>query len=323
MTAEEKKRADALTVQLEERSRLLEQQKVEKKSVYDVMVEAAKNGADNLTLDRIRNAKTADEAIASAGNFMKAKDLQFVSGTENRQAGYFDKSTGRFTPIDGGAISVDTSEANATLTAYAQQYADSGKIPTGIPKGSFGTISQLAKELPKTNGTMVSRATGVTPANPDFDGKAYAAAYSAIELANQLKELDKKRIGGVIAGSLGKVFGSTDQQRYVDLRDQIVDLLARARSGAALTTTEEARYTGMLPSRFSEPLGIGANSEVRIDNFINTLTSDLKNKADTMNAAIYGLSTVKLGGNEYKIGDIITVNGMSGRVLPDGTIAPL
>ena len=30
------------------------------------------------------------------------KDLQYVSGTENQPAGYFDKATGKFTPIGGG-----------------------------------------------------------------------------------------------------------------------------------------------------------------------------------------------------------------------------
>jgi hypothetical protein len=42
----------------------------------------------------------------------------------------------------------------------------------------------------------------------------------------------------------------------MDLREQIIDLISRARSGAALTVQEERRYNGMLPSRFDEPLGI-------------------------------------------------------------------
>jgi hypothetical protein len=42
----------------------------------------------------------------------------------------------------------------------------------------------------------------------------------------------------------------------------------------------------MLPSRFDEPLGIWADSDVRIDNFINTLSTDLKNKLSTKGIAI-------------------------------------
>ena len=77
--------------------------------------------------------------------------------------------------------------------------------------------------------------------------KGLSNLYSVSQLSDQLLALDKERIGGVISGSLGKVFGSGDQARYMDLRSQIVDLLSRARSGAALTVSEERRYSEMLP----------------------------------------------------------------------------
>jgi hypothetical protein len=211
----------------------------------------------------------------------------------------------------------------AQLVAYAQQYASTGMIPTGLPKGSFGAVSAYAKELPKSQGQILDKATGVTPDKLGAAGDAYGALYSAIELSKQLKELDKKRVGGVVSGTLGKVFGSADQQRYVDLRSQIVDLLSRARSGAALTESEEKRYGNMLPGRFSESFGLGANSDVRIDNFTTALTSDLTNKVNSKGWVVNGISKVDLGGTKYTVGDVIEVNGVRGRINADGSITKL
>jgi hypothetical protein len=189
-----------------------------------------------------------------------------------------------------------------------------------MPKGSFGEVARIAKELPKQKGQILDSSTGVTPDGAEAAVTAFSSINSAIELANQLKELDKKRWGGIVAGSLGKVFGSEDQQRYVDLRSQITDLLGRARSGAALNAAEEKRYSDMLPGRLSEPFALGADSDVRIDNFINSLTSDLKNKASTRGWVVNGVSEVDLGGTKYTVGDVIESDGKKGRVNADGSI---
>ena len=208
------------------------------------------------------------------------------------------------------------------LLAYAQQYAATGQIPTGLPKGTFGVVSQTAKELPKVAGTVVDRNTGVkSSATGDALQGAYGTIYSVVELAKELKELDKERVSGIVAGTVGKIFGAKDQQRYLDLREQISDLLARARTGAAINATEEKRYFDLLPSRFSQPFFLGADSQVRIDNFISTVTKDLDNKTRTQGLAVYGLSTVEIGGQKYTIGDIVSNEaGQIGRVNPDGSI---
>ena len=105
------------------------------------------------------------------------------------------------------------------------------------------------------------------------------------------------------------------------MREQISDLLARARTGAAINATEEKRYFDLLPSRFSQPFFLGADSQVRIDNFISTVTKDLDNKTRTQGLAVYGLSTVEIGGQKYTIGDIVSNEaGQIGRVNPDGSI---
>ena len=79
------------------------------------------------------------------------------------------------------------------IIAYANEYATTGKIPTGIPKNSFGLIASTAKELPKTPGQIIGVNTGITPTGDSTLQNAMGSLYSAIELAKQLKELDQKR----------------------------------------------------------------------------------------------------------------------------------
>lgn len=86
MTRAEKARADAQAVQLKEYELQLDAQKEEKKNVYSVMLEAAKNGADAATLNAIRNAKTAEEAISAAGASLSKSD-ELLSVTEAQALG--------------------------------------------------------------------------------------------------------------------------------------------------------------------------------------------------------------------------------------------
>ncbi len=281
-----------------------------KKELSDTKLEllrsAAEQNAPAFVLQGIQNSLTAEDAIKNAGQY--AGD---ILDRKLKQAQY-DK-------IYKG-ISADPSQ----ILAYAQQYASTGLIPTGIPKGTFGLISQVAKETPKSPGQILDKATGVTPDKLGAAGDAYGALYSAIELSKQLKELDENRWGGLIAGSVGKITGSSAQAKYDDLRTQIVDLLARARSGAALTITEEKRYSDMLPGRFNNPFGLGTNSDVRIDNFTNNLTSDLTNKVNSKGWVVNGISKVNIGGTQLTVGDVIeNSDGTQGRVNADGTITKI
>lgn len=66
LTAAEKKQADNLALLLDQRKTDLQNQKEEKQNIYNVMLEAAKNGADTLTINKIMNSKTVGEAISNA-----------------------------------------------------------------------------------------------------------------------------------------------------------------------------------------------------------------------------------------------------------------
>lgn len=208
------------------------------------------------------------------------------------------------------------------ILAYARERASTGKSPTGAPKGSFGLIAQIAKELPKPEGSLVDINTGVkSTALSATQEDGILALYDISKKVKELKELDKKRVQGLLPAALGKVFGTEGQGDYIDLRDEIVDLLARARTGAALTSAEEEFYKSQLPGRVGQVgFVFGRNTQSKIDNFDKKINGTLNTRLQGQGTAIYGYSKVKVGDTEYKVGDIISNGEQQARVNPDGTL---
>jgi hypothetical protein len=205
--------------------------------------------------------------------------------------------------------------------------ASTGKLPspTEVKASglSVGQVAQMAREIPQPKGFIVSTSTGVkdqkTPATEQQD---FQKLYNITQNVKRLAELDKKRIGGIAAGVLGKIGGSDIQSEYVAVRKSIVDDISRMQSGAALTEDEVAFYEDYLPGRFSEPFGIGQDSNVVIQNFSNIMNNRLQERLASNGLSIYGYSTVDAGGKSYTIGDVIeTEDGKRGVVLPGGKIS--
>lgn len=211
------------------------------------------------------------------------------------------------------------------IIAYAQQYASTGTIPTGLPKNSFGTVSQVAKDLPKSDGTIVDNNTNIKSSKlsaSQSDG--FAALRDLTIKIDQAKELFDKIHTGFVSGIWGSVFPSQERQQYNNLKGEIVDLLARARSGAALTVDEVATYSKKLPSNFTKSFWIGQSG----DTLLSGLKSSIEGKLDTglkaQGVSMYGFSKVRLSdGQYYVVGSIINVNGSQGRVNADGSITPI
>ena len=327
-SASEKKRADALLLRLDKQDEFVKRQKEKEKDLQEIGNKAVVAGAS--LVDVQKAIATGDTVKASSllapflekptgdiGEFENAK----AKGLIPQSMGFFEYiqkkgAAGRKGEDTGGLTPID-------LVAYAQQWASTGKIPTELPKGSFGAVSQFAKEMPKQEGTIIDVNTGVKPDISDARIDGLAALYDISKKTEDLKLLQKERIGGVVAGVTGKIFGSAAQQRYIDLRTEIIDLLARARTGAALTIQEEKFYTDQLPGRFTEAFFLGPSAQKRLDNFATKINGTLDTKLKANSASIVGFSTIKLGEKEYKVGDIIEVNGIKGRVLSDGSIASI
>lgn len=281
------------------------------KQIGSLQLSAGSQGASQSIIQAIGKAKTFGEAIQAAGQYsgdILEKQLKQVQ-IDNIRSQIAERN------ITGNGADP------YSIMAYAQQYAATGQIPTGLPKGSFGLVSQTAKEIPKQQGTIVNKITGIADSkSPATEQQDFTRLYNIVKNTQRLKQLDEERIGGLIAGITGKVFGSNDQAEYLATRKAIVDDIQRMQSGAALTESETAFYADYLPGRFSETLGLGQDSLNKITNFETIMNNRLRERLDTNNLSIYGYSTIKIGGEDYRVGDIISNGEQTGRVNPDGSI---
>lgn len=288
--------ADDKTKQLNLQLKQIDQQQQNEKDINAIRLEAAKNGAPNSVLASLSTATTPEEAIKkAAGWFQDPLDVQYKKAQIAKIYSDIQNS---------GLDNVDP----ANVLAYAQQYASTGTIPTGIPKGTFGMISQVAKELPKSEGTLVDKNTGITSSSiKTATADGIASLYDLTKKITDAQQLYNKN-------------GIGNRAEYNTLKGEIVDLLARARTGAAISANEEALYKSKLPNiTFSiKPFG-----DIKLNGLEKSLTDKLDTTLNIHNASIYGYSKVDIGGQKYTVGDVISVNGVSGRINPDGTVTQI
>ena len=115
---------------------------------------------------------------------------------------------------------------------------------------------------------------------------------------------------------------SANLQHYNDLRTQFLNQLLLANSGKVVSDKELQRYQSLLPSTYSNTLfTFGRNGDTQLNDILNNLKGTLNNSLSSNGLSIYGYSTVKVGNQEYKVGDVVVNSeGQSGRVNPDGTV---
>jgi len=352
-TREADTRKTQLEIALQERSRNIETNLADEREKRSYMIDAAQNGADQGTLDAIRQATSAGEAALLAGPWTgriqrRQAEANISQSNASAAASYASAANARTSRLISLA-EVGNPEAIAALgitmpdntvpttdeIAYAQQYAATGTIPSGMPKNiSFGRISELAKDLPKPAGSVVDINTGVKPNIPAAQLDGIAALKDLITKSEQLALLNEQRSKGITAG-VAYLAGSDLQQQYVDLRGEIVDLLARARTGAALTVDEQRYYEDQLPGTttgavkqlafgpLAENLGQDTTARIR-ENFTGKLKGSLDTKLSSQGLAVYGYSTVDTSQGPLTIGDVITnAAGQRGIVQADGSITPI
>lgn len=100
LTREEKKRAEQLQISLDERQRLLDEQKIDREGILDIAIEAAKNGADSETLNNILNSNDVQNALINGQGFLREqteitpptsyREYQFAGGLEGTGKSYIE-----------------------------------------------------------------------------------------------------------------------------------------------------------------------------------------------------------------------------------------
>lgn len=218
---------------------------------------------------------------------------------------------------------------NEDLNAYASQYSDTGKLPTPaelkLSGLTVGQVTAFAKQTPKPKGAIVSTNTGSkssTLSPTEEDGIT-----AMTEIIQQTLPALKEKFGtintGLLGGIGGKIITSQDRQDYLTYRQEFLNKLLKARSGATVTPQEYDRYAKMLPGTFNQTFFLGADGMKKLNSLETAMNSSLSNTLNSKQQSVYGYSKVKVGDKERTVGEVIDIGGENYRVLPDGTLTDI
>lgn len=342
-TRESNARSEQLQIALQERTRNIETQLANEKEQRGYLIDAAANGADQGTLAAIRNAKSPQEAAFLASPFIGLLERRqaeasmaasYASAAKNETERLLDLAQAG----DAGAaaelgLTINGTTPTSDEIAYARQYAATGQIPTGLSTAgiSFGRIQELAADLPKANGTLVNKDTGVAPDSLNATERTgYENLYNAIntDLPVMIEKFNEMQRGlsttGLLGGVKNTLLPNDAVVRYEQAKADFLAKLLVARSGAAVTEQEYERYSKLIPGKFNSTLGLGAPGKEKLSGLQSQMETALNDKLASRGLSIYGYSEVELDGQSYKVGEIITNEyGLQGRVNPDSSITPL
>ncbi len=279
----DKKRTEALGIALQKEKDDLAAKKDLETKISSVQLEAAKNGASPQIQAAITGAQSVGEAIKAAGSSLAAPNTEIVKVGDNA-AYLIDKKTGKIIKSYGGGGS------------------GTGAGGSSVPRGAAPTVGALASLAPLVSGfpSVTAQKTFVSAINnlAQKPGSEKAIAEKMVgtvidnisdtntrklvsgdfALATQLTRMqglldDYVAAGGETSFIKGKKEGgyqyvgkTTDPALAkigVQLANQL-DELARTRTGAVVSASEEASFGKMLP-------GIGKSPELN-----TALTSGLK-----------------------------------------------
>ena len=252
-----------------------------------------------------------------------------------------------------GLTMPDNTKPSLDLIAYASDMAATGKLPTNLPDGmSPGQVAELARSLPKPDGAIVSTNTGVPSTTLSADGSKAIVAMNEIVndtlpfMMRKWEELQMTNLGGtgLVGGIASNIIPSQAMSEYEQARDEFLSKLLVARSGAAVTEQEYARYAALVPGAFNNTLGIGTNGDVKLRGLDNLMKTNFDNYLNSNQLSVYGYSTIDVPARDVSftyqtpygtqnstltqpasqltVGEIIEDEyGQQGIVQPDGSIS--
>lgn len=256
LTAEEKKKSDALQLYLEDQKSAAEEKKATDKEFQTMKIKALSNGMSASAAQKVQSLfDNGDNEQAYAAMSPFTGDARFDTGGGDN-----------ITPAPlGGA-----QETDPTILAYARQYASTGQIPTGLPKNSFARVSDAARNLPKAPGTLYDANTGIkssSVAQGAQDG--VAALNEAITKMQQARSV-REEWSNAAPNKRSQLFTT-----YNTLRNDIGETLLRAASGGAVTQQEAQYYYDLMPSASIFNVNPTVKSKQAIENLKTKLDSKL------------------------------------------------
>jgi len=204
----------------------------------------------------------------------------------------------------------DNTAPSLDMIAFASDYAATGKLPTGLPKGmSVGAVAELARSLPKPDGAIVSRNTGLPSTVLSADATKGITAMNEIVndtlpfMMEKWAEAQRTNFGGtgLVGGIASNLVPSQAMTQYEQARDEFLSKLLVARSGAAVTEQEYARYAALVPGAFNNSFGIGSNGDVKLSSLDRLMETNFDNYLNSNQLTVYGYSKVDVPAKDVEV----------------------
>jgi len=304
LTPAQEKQKTAQQALLKKQQEDIDKKKADDTARQNLMIEVAKNGVTDPTiLSSISNAKTIDEAILSAASSLKKVDTQVVK-LDNGSTILIDSNTGKTIKYLGGAKPSD----NITIPTNAPENVK-GLASIGNLVGGFSSVNaqkMFAKNIQDLSAKgdekgLAEKIVGQTLANiPDTDQRKKATG--AFLLSQQLTGLQKLLDDYDAKGGNTNIFKGKTQEIQnklgflgdkdlagigVQILNQL-DNLARTRTGAVISPSEEELYKRLLPD-----IGkVKELNDVTISALKTSLMTDVENNF-RYNLTTDGLNMIK------------------------------
>lgn len=283
LSREDKKKADALAIQLAERTRLLEQAKEDRAAVLNIAAEVAKNGGD---YSSVIKARTPEEALQLGGSSLLAQpDTETVAaggriklintktgeviadlGADNANLRASISASGGYVPPSGTYSNYQRAFDNITQgMPVSQQKAAQAKLNAAIASGDTVAIKENLSTLALANLNAADRtqALGRTA--------AIASAQAIKEKINEYVAIsgDTNILKGSLESAAQKI-GATSNPELAALGSQMQQLFVtyrRAMTGVAFSPGESRDYKKILPDIYN----INKLNSALLDQFISSL----------------------------------------------------
>ena len=269
----------------------IEKQEKATKDIYDLMITAAKNGADALTLSKVREAKTPEEAALLAGKFIADTETQVIN-LDNGNTILANKRTGEIVKSYGGA----------KLTAPSGGVPTGGTLGGGTPKVSPLTQAIIENPTlfddltPTKRGEVTSQlqAAGYDTTNLGVKGLSDGAIKEISQTQKALADLDGLR--KVIQGNenlLGPVTGLQRFNPYSQAKkiqadvDRVRQTVGKALEGGVLRKEDEEKYKKILATLADTP----STAIYKIDALIGSIQRDIENYKALQSASGRSINT--------------------------------
>lgn len=274
-------------------------------------INAAQTPQEVLQVMQVLGLSTLSEADrlsqTNADRAFRQSQYQFDQSQANADRAYAESvrqwDAEHTPPTSDAPVIVNVNGVDKAVTPdalfYARQLASKGVAPSVAELQKLNiTASQLeeiAKTFPQPDGALIDRNTGLKTANLSPAQEASVIAMN--EIVTKTMPALQDRFGKINTGLLGGVGGmiwtSQDRQDYDTFRQEFLSKLLVARSGAAVTEQEYARYAKMLPSNFNQLFFLGSDGGKKLNSLAQSMQTNLDNMTDTQQLSIVGYTDTK------------------------------